>query len=140
MYALKLEIYNEKYRDDVISLILDIQNNEAKIDLPLREQPDLSDTNGYYRQSGGEFWVALSGGKLIGTVGLMLKENKRAVMKKFFVKKEFRSKKVGLTLYKKLLEFALNADVKHIILDTPSVAETSHRFYEKSGFRRVSAA
>ena len=77
-------------------------------------QPDLSDINCYYRQSGGEFWVALSGGKLIGTVGLMLKENKCAVMKKFFVKKEFRSKKVGLTLYKKLLEFALNADVKHI--------------------------
>ncbi len=36
----------------------------------------------------------------------MLKEKNCAVMKKFFVKKEFRSKKVGLALYKKLLEFA----------------------------------
>ena len=96
MYALKLEIYNKKYRDDGISLILDIQNNEAKIDLPLREQPDLSDTNGYYRQSGGEFWVALYGGEVIGTVGIMLREKNCAVMKKFFVKKNFALKRLGL--------------------------------------------
>ena len=54
----------------------------------------------------GEFWVARSDSKVVGTIGLMLKEKNCAVMKKFFVKKEFRSKKVGLALYKKFLEFA----------------------------------
>ena len=58
-------------------------------------------------------------------------------MKKFFVKKKYRSQRVGLALYKKLLEFAEAANVQYIILDTPSFAHASHRFYEKAGFRKI---
>lgn len=70
----------------------------------------------------------------------MRKEQQCAVMKKFFVKKEFRSQKVGAALYKELLAFAKETGIRHILLDTPSVAHASHRFYEKAGFRRISAA
>ena len=35
--------YDEKYLQQIIDLILHIQNDEAKIDLPLSEQPDLLD-------------------------------------------------------------------------------------------------
>lgn len=61
-------------------------------------------------------------------------------MKKFFVEKAFRSQKVGLALYNELLKFAVSKDIHHILLDTPSVAHTAHRFYEKSGFRKISTA
>lgn len=67
----------------------------------------------------------------------MIKEDNWAVMKKFFVKVEYRSQKVGLALYKKLLEYAVKMGVKHILLDTPSVAKASHKFYEKAGFNKV---
>ena len=30
--------------------------------------------------------------------------------------------------------------IHSIILDTPAVAHTSHRFYEKTGFRRIGTA
>ena len=50
-------------------------------------------------------------------------------MKKFFVKKEFRSQKIGLALYNMLIEYAKEKYIEHIILDTPSVAAASHRFY-----------
>ena len=103
----------------------------------MEEQPDLKDIKSCYQQGGGEFWVARDNGKVIGTIGIMMKENRCAVMKKFFVDSEYRSQKVGLALYKKLLEYAENAGVKHIILDTPSVAKASHRFYEKAGFRII---
>lgn len=86
----------------------------------------MQDIEKCYRQKGGEFWVALLDGKVIGTIGLMLKDQNCAIMKKIFGKKEFRSQKVGLALYKKLLEFAKVAGVHHIILDTPSVAIVSH--------------
>ena len=36
-----IEKYSGKYDDEIISLILDIQNNESKINLSLEEQPDL---------------------------------------------------------------------------------------------------
>ena len=135
-----IETYSEKYSNDMISLILDIQNNEAKIGLSLAEQPDLLDIDGCYRKGGGEFWIALSGGTVIGTIGLMRKEHHCAVMKKFFVKKEFRSQRVGLALYNMLLQFAKTADIQHIILDTPSVAHASHQFYEKAGFHKINTA
>lgn len=134
---MEIETYSGKYDGEIIDLILDIQNNESKIDLSLEEQPDLKDIKNCYQQGGGEFWVARDNGKVIGTIGIMMKENRCAVMKKFFVDSEYRSQKVGLALYKKLLEYAEKAGVKHIILDTPSVAKASHRFYEKAGFRII---
>ena len=79
----------------------------------------------------------MSEGEVIGTIGLMLKERNCAILKKFFVKKEFRSQKVGLALYKELIKYVEKANVKHIILDTPSVACTSHKFYERAGFCRI---
>ncbi len=139
MIILKIETYSGKYDDKIISLILSIQNDEAKIGLSLQEQPDLLDIYHSYQQNGGEFWIALSGGRVIGTIGLMLKENYCAVMKKFFVEKAFRSQKVGLSLYNELLKFAVSKGVHHILLDTPAVAHASHRFYEKAGFRKIGA-
>lgn len=58
-------------------------------------------------------------------------------MKKFFVKKAWRSKKIGLALYQELLAFAMEKGVKHLILDTPSVAHASHKFYERAGFCKI---
>lgn len=136
---MQIGTYCGKHDDEIISLILEIQNNEAKIDLSLQEQPDLLDISQSYQQNGGEFWVALSDGKVIGTIGLMLKEQNCAVMKKFFVKKEYRSQKIGLALYRELLKFAKDAGVRHIILDTPSVAHESHKFYENAGFCKIDA-
>ncbi len=140
MMILKIETYSGRFDDEIISLILSVQNDEAKIGLTLQEQPDLLDIHRSYQQLGGEFWIALSDGKVIGTIGLMLKKNHCAVLKKFFVEKAFRSQKVGFSLYNELLKYAISKDVHHIILDTPAVAHTSHRFYEKAGFYRISTA
>ncbi len=107
---MQIETYSGKYDEEIILLILSIQNNEAKIGLSLAEQPDLLNICQYYQQS-GEFWIALSGGNVIGTIGLMLKEQNCAVMKKFFVKKEYRSQKVGLALYQELLKYAEVAEL-----------------------------
>ena len=58
-------------------------------------------------------------------------------MKRFFVDSHYRSQKIGLALYQKLLAFAKDKGVRHIILDTPSVARASHKFYETAGFHRI---
>ena len=137
---MRIETYREAYAEEIIALILSIQNDEAGIDLSLQEQPDLLHIRQSYQQGGGEFWVALQDGKVIGTIGLMRKEAHCAVLKKFFVQKEFRSQKVGRALYDELIKYAGRTGVRHIILDTPSVAHASHRFYEKAGFRVIERA
>lgn len=137
---MKIETYSGKFNAEIISLILSIQNDEAQIGLSLQEQPDLLDIHRNYQQPGGEFWIALSDDRVIGTIGLMLRENHCAILKKFFVEKTFRSQKVGLSLYNELLKYAISKEVQHIILDTPAIAHASHRFYEKAGFYRISTA
>lgn len=39
----QIETYRGKHDNEIIELILEIQNREAKINLPLEEQPDLKD-------------------------------------------------------------------------------------------------
>lgn len=43
-------------------------------------------------------------------------------------------------MYQELLQYAGNAGVHKMILDTPSVAYESHKFYEKAGFRKIDAS
>jgi len=132
-----IQQYDDMFRDDIIDLILNIQNNEAKINLSLLEQPDLMDINSCYIKHGGNFWVAVENGHALGTIGLMNLGNGWGALKKFFVRADCRSRKVGLSLYRELLKFARDMGYVHIVLDTPSVAVRSHSFYEKAGFVRV---
>ena len=129
--------YTDKYKQQVIELILHIQNDEAGIALGIDEQPDLLDVDRFYLSSGGMFWLAVDGEQLIGTIALMDKGSGGCVLKKFFVAKKYRSKGVGFALYKTFLAYAKEHGFEHVVLDTPSVAKASHRFYEKAGFVRI---
>ncbi len=129
--------FEDEYKEQVIELILDIQNNEAKIELSIEEQPDLNDILNSYINKGGNFWVAIDGGEVVGTIGLMQLNDDWGVLKKFFVRSDYRSKKVGLALYEEFFEFAKAKGFRHIILDTPSVATKSHSFYERAGFKKI---
>lgn len=132
-----IEPYCGKYDEEIISLILGIQNGENKLGLTLEEQPDLKAIKESYSDKGGEFWTALDDGRLIGTIGLMMKPDGYAVLKNFFVHKDHRLQKVGLKLYLTLLDYAKEKGVRHIFLDTPAAAKQSHVFYEKAVFRRI---
>lgn len=134
---MEVKQYSDGYRKEVIELILDIQNNEAQVDIALEEQPDLLDIGSAYIARGGNFWIAVEGGHVVGTLGLMPLDCNWCVLKKFFVRSDFRFRKVGLALYEQLLTHAMRNGVKHIILDTPSVAFRSHAFYERAGFVRI---
>lgn len=132
--------YTEAYKQQVIDLILHIQNEEAGLNLSLDEQPDLTDVKGCYFDGGGTFLIAVEDGGLIGTIALMNKGDGNGVLKKFFVRKDFRGRGIGLALYKRLYEYAVSRCYKYILLDTPSAAKVSHRFYEKAGFCRIDSA
>ena len=134
---MEIMTYQEKYKDQIINLILDIQNNEAKINLSLDEQPDLKDITSCYENGGGEFWIAVDDGTVIGTLALMNKGNGNAVLKKAFVRSDHRKKGVLSRLYDELLAFANSKDIHTFIFDTPSVATDCHHFFEKRGYRRI---
>ncbi len=91
-----------------------------------------------YIKRGGNFWVAIDDNHVVGTIALMKVNDDWCVMKKFFVRSDYRSRKVGFALYSRLLDFANAKGFKHMVLDTPSVAKKAHLFYERAGFHRIS--
>jgi GNAT superfamily N-acetyltransferase len=135
--SMEITKYREEYKQQVIGLILHIQNAEAGIDLQIDEQPDLLDIPSFYERNGGEFWVAVDGGEVVGTIAFMNYGNGNGVLKKFFVRADWRGKKLGLALYQTLMAFVKKGGYTQLLLDTPSVAKASHRFYEKAGFSRI---
>ena len=63
--------YKDEFKEGAIGLILDIQNNEAKINLSIAEQPDLLNIHEAYLNNRGNFWVAIDNGQVVGTIALM---------------------------------------------------------------------
>lgn len=129
--------YRDEFKDEAINLILHIQNDEAKVNMPLEGQPDLLDITESYINRGGNFWLAVDDGHVVGTVALMKINDDWCVLKKFFVRSDYRSQKVGLALYTRLLDFANTNGFRHMILDTPSVAKKAHAFYVRAGFKHI---
>jgi predicted N-acetyltransferase YhbS len=135
-----ITIFDDRYKEEVINLILHVQNVEYGVGISVEEQPDILDILSNYINNGGNFWVALNdNGEVVGSIGLQKKTNKVAVLKKFFVYKDYRGKEfgIGTGLYKSLLDFVNKQGFTKVILDTPSKATRSHSFYKKVGFKEI---
>ncbi|MCM3629094.1 GNAT family N-acetyltransferase [Paenibacillus glycanilyticus] len=131
--------YEEKYKNEIIDLILHVQNSEFQLNIGLEEQSDILDIPKNYLANGGNFWVALNeDGEVIGSIGLQKLWQDFYILKKFFIYKEYRGKTFSEGLFNEVVLYAKHHGIKTIILDTPSIATRSHRFYEKKGFERIS--
>ena len=135
---MEITSFTDGFQKSVVKLVLKIQNEEAKINLPLSEQLDLNNIKSAYQDSGGGFWIALNEvNEVVGTIGLMNMKNGYGILKKFFVRQDYRKQKLGWKLYRQMLQFAFENNYTTLILDSPSIAAASHRFYEKNGFQRI---
>lgn len=120
---------------EVAALILFVQQNDVGLHVPIEEQPELLDIGGAYRE--GAFWLAVAGGDVVGTIGMM-RYGTIAVMKKLFVRQDYQGREgVAHPLYTRALEWASDHSLNAIFLDTPSIATRSHAFYRRRGFRIV---
>ncbi|WP_368747174.1 GNAT family N-acetyltransferase, partial [Mycobacterium tuberculosis] len=68
----------------------------------------------------GNFWVALSNGSVVGTIGIVDIGDRQVALKKMFVKKEFRGKEVGVaqSLMDKVKHWCREHSVQRIYLGT----------------------
>jgi GNAT superfamily N-acetyltransferase len=128
-----------RYADGVVSVILPIQQAEFDIPITLDAQPDLNDIPAYYQRGDGNFWVALDGGEVIGTVALLDIGNHQAALRKMFVAATHRGPAHGVArqLLGTLLTWSRARSVTAIYLGTTDRFLAAHRFYEKNGFREI---
>lgn len=134
-----LTTYEPAHQPGVIATILPIQNEEFGIPITLEAQSDLLDIPGFYQRGAGNFWVAVAGGEVVGTVALLDIGNGQAALRKMFVRAAFRGREAGVAqrLLNTLLAWAREKRLQRILLGTTDKFRAAHRFYEKNGFELI---
>ncbi|CAN5573944.1 GNAT family N-acetyltransferase [soil metagenome] len=124
--------------------VVNIQRGEFGVDVTIADQPDLLDIAGYFRHGIGEFWVAVDGDRIVGTIGLKdmpeLEGELRAVaIRKMFVAATHRGREFGIAqrLLDTLGDDAAKHGVRRLMLGTTDKMKAAHRFYERNGFTRI---
>lgn len=72
---------------DVATLIFAIQRDDVGLEVPIEEQPELLGIRHAYHD--GEFWLAMAGDEIVGTIGVM-RYGLIGVLKKLFVRQDHR--------------------------------------------------
>lgn len=140
MVVINIEEYTPDHNNGVRDLILAIQQDEFQISITIADQPDLTSIDSFYQNGKGNFWVARSENRVIGTIALLDIGNDNTALRKMFVKKEFRGKEfnVGQRLLETLIGWANENGIKKIFLGTTEKFTAAQRFYEKNNFQEVS--
>lgn len=125
------EMYKDQVRDVVWKTLADICVIDKK-DLPI-DDDDLSNIKEIYSGK-GNFWVALDGEDVVGTVAVRDMGNNIAKLKRMFVLVEYHGSGIGKELLDCALDFAKKQGFTKIILNTHLLMHRAHRFYEKNGF------
>ena len=136
---LKFVPFSEHLLSGVVDVILHIQQSEFSIPITLNAQPDLLDIPGYYQKGKGNFWVALNGSEVVGTIALLDIGGGQGALRKMFVKEQYRGPKQGVAgrLLRVLLDWCNVNDVGELYLGTTPKFLAAHRFYEKNGFAEI---
>jgi N-acetylglutamate synthase-like GNAT family acetyltransferase len=131
--------FSGAYQQQVVDLILGIQAGEFGVSITVDDQPDLLDIGKYYQQDKGNFWLAVKGQKVVGTISLADIGNNQVALRKMFVKQGCRGK--PLFIGQQLLDTATNwckdRQIRQVYLGTVPHYYAAHKFYEKNGFMRI---
>lgn len=136
---IKIVPYTAEHAAGVVSVILPIQQSEFGVPITLDAQPDLLDIAGFYQRNCGNFWVAIHGENVVGTIGLLDIGNRQAALRKMFVAAAYRGAEQGVAkqLLDELLVWSAKQGITEILLGTTDKFVAAHRFYEKNGFSEV---
>lgn len=136
---MKIVPFSAELEGQVVELIVGIQRNEFGIPITAEQQPDLRDIRGFYQVRNGNFWVASSGGDVVGTIALLDLGNGQGALRKMFVRPDFRGPDKGTAqlLLDALLDWCQARSVRDIFLGTTAQFLAAHRFYERNGFSEI---
>ena len=136
---IEIDLFDDRYQEGVVDVILPIQQKEFGIPITLGDQPDLIDIPGFYRKGKGNFWVALQGREVVGTIALIDLGRGQGALRKMFVKKTYRGEgfRVADALLKTLMNWCRDQNVHQVFLGTTEKFLAAHRFYEKKGFSHI---
>ncbi|XP_077334463.1 N-acetyltransferase 8-like isoform X2 [Lithobates pipiens] len=97
----------------------------------------------YLERDGHGFWVAESGGELVGTVAALPSSQpageKHIELKRLSVSKNHRGKGIAKALCRTVIDFARQRGCEAVVLTTTLSQISAWKMYEKMGFRQTNA-
>lgn len=136
---IKVVNYNQVMQKEIKEFI--VSNMKKELDVMDRKifskiTEDLSNIEENYISKGGELLFAydMQNKKIVGTIAVTT-ENGFSILKRFYVDKDYRNRKIGYLLYSKLEEIIIAKGVKRIYLTTGDELGSAHRFYERNGWK-----
>ena len=132
--------YQERYKDKVTRLIIQIQRDEFGIGISLNDQPDLMDIRHFYQSHQGNFWCAINSyDEIVGTIALIDVEDGTGVVRKMFVRKDYRGKESGVAkdLLDVLENWAQKKQFATLYLGTIDKLTAAQKFYFKNDYKLI---
>ena len=132
---MEVKLFEEKYRDDMIFMILEAKNALGRIP-HLNE--DLLDVVSNYISTGNMFWIAINDhDRVIGSIGTKIVSQNEMWLKRLFVKSTIKRQGIGKDLYKKAEEFAIQKGIHTIYTRFSSDYVEAQKFYPAMGFVEI---
>lgn len=100
-------------------------------------EEELSHLEEKYGPPSGRLYLARCGKEAAGCIGLKKIDDQNCEMKRFYVRPQFRGRKLGVQLMQKIIMDAREIGYSHMLLDTLPFLEDAIRMYKKSGFYTI---
>jgi len=134
--------YDKKYQEKTFEFIYKTMSEELIVDKETLNKitKDLEDIEKNYIEKNGNMWLAINEetNEIIGTIALTEIEKGVAELRRFYVKKEYRSRKIGYSLYTILKKQAVEKGFTEIYLVSGKELKKAHEFYQRNGWKIVS--
>ena len=131
---MKIIRYDEKYRDDLIFMVLEAKNALGRVPTL---NPDMLDIDGFYFSKGDMFWLVLNeNDRVIGSVGCNLLSDGEAQLHRLYVKYNLKRQGIGSALLETAEDFAREngRSVMNLHLGEKNTYFESRQFYPKHGY------
>lgn len=137
--AIKIVPFSINFTNQLVSMILEIQQKEFNLPITANDQPDLFDIPNFYQFGSGNFWIAISDEKVVGSIAIIDIGNQKVAMRKMFVHRNYRGRNIGTAhdLFKTLFSWSNTKGVREIFLGTTEKMYAAQKFYINHGFREI---
>jgi GNAT superfamily N-acetyltransferase len=129
---MKIKLFEQKYRDDLIFMILEAKNALGRIPHLNEDSLDIDDN---YFSTRNIFWIAIDDNdRVIGSIGTKIISKNEMWLKRLYVKSTMKRQGIGKMLYKNAEEFAVHKGIDTIYTRFTSDYIEAQKFYPSIGF------
>ncbi|MFZ5801703.1 MAG: GNAT family N-acetyltransferase [Candidatus Omnitrophota bacterium] len=132
--AITIRRYQAGEEPSIQKLVAKIMQEEFGDSSSAYPTEDLQRLPASYGALGEAFFVAVDGKRIIGTVGIKKEDDRVALMRRLFVDREYRKRKIGMQLMDRAIHFCQEVGYSELIFKTTSAMHRAIEICQKRGF------